>query len=74
VHLRLSKSTPDRVSKIPNLPNQRWLRGVQTAFGRDRQASRLGDVDDVPKVPQFHDSSTMSLLLGHAFKACHPAY
>jgi hypothetical protein len=61
---------PNLILQIADLPAQRRLRSMQAPFGRQRQAARLGDRDEVSKMTQLHSSS----LLTHAFKACVPAY
>jgi hypothetical protein len=43
---------------------------MQAPLGRQRQAARLGDRDEISKMSQFHSSS----LLTHASEACTPAY
>jgi hypothetical protein len=41
----------DLVFEIADLAAERRLRGMQPFLRRDRQASRLGDRDEIAKVP-----------------------
>ena len=41
----------DSVGKISNLPTQRWLRRVQHSLRCHRQVSRVGNRDEVAKMP-----------------------
>ncbi len=44
----------DLVLQIADLAAQRRLRRVQNLLGRDRQAARLGDRDEIAEMPQLH--------------------
>jgi hypothetical protein len=44
----------DLVFEIADLPAERRLRRVQPLRGRNRQASGLGDRDEIAKVAQLH--------------------
>jgi len=41
----------DSVGKISNLPTQRWLRRVQHSLRCHLQVSRVGNGDEVAKMP-----------------------
>ena len=49
----------DLVFQIANLSAKRWLRRVQTLFGRNREAARLRDRNEIPQMSKFH------MLLAH---------
>jgi hypothetical protein len=49
--LPVHQRNADLVFEIADLPAQRWLRRVQLFRSRDRQASGLGDRDEITKVP-----------------------
>ena len=55
----------DLVFQITDLATERRLRRMQPFFSRDREASSLGDRDEIAEVPQLHSSS-------HIFKALRP--
>src|SRR5262249_4431620 len=57
----------DLLLKCADLPTKRRLRCVQPPLGSQRQASLLGDRDEIAKVPQLHDAL-------HASEACRPTY
>jgi hypothetical protein len=42
------------VFQIANLPAKRWLRRVQALLGRDREAARLRDGNEIPQMSKFH--------------------
>src|SRR5258705_2894518 len=67
VHAAAHKLNADLVFEIADLAAQRRLRRVQPFLGRDCQASRLRDRDEIAKVPQLHSPS-------HISQACPPAY
>ena len=49
--LRVKQLRADLVFEVPDLAAQRRLRRVQPFLGRDREASRLRDRDEIAKVP-----------------------
>jgi hypothetical protein len=51
VHAAAQELNADFIFEIADLAAERRLRRVQPFFGRDRQASRLGDGDEIAKVP-----------------------
>ena len=54
----------DLVLESADLPTKGRLRGVQPFIGSQRQASLLGDGDEIAKVPQLHGGAPY--LLGMA--------
>lgn len=42
------------VFEIPDLPAERWLCGMQSLFGGNRQAAFLRNCDEVAKMSEFH--------------------
>src|ERR1700736_2663767 len=67
VHAAAHQLNADLIFEIADLTTEGRLRRVQLFLSRDRQASGLGNSDEVAKVPQ---------LIGafHIFKAWCPAY
>jgi hypothetical protein len=43
----------DFVFQIADLSAKRWLRRVQTLFGRNREAARLRDRNEIPQMSKF---------------------
>jgi hypothetical protein len=73
VHAAAHKLNTDLIFEISDLTTEGRLRRVQLFLGRDRQASGLGNRDEVAKVPQLHrgvpylqgmELSLQSLFLG----------
>src|SRR5258708_14800930 len=54
VHASIHQRNADLVFEIADLAAERRLRRVQLFLGRDRQASRLRDRDEIAKVPELH--------------------
>src|SRR5712692_3365906 len=60
VHAAAQQLNTDLIFEIADLTTEGRLRRVQLFLGRDRQASGLGNRDEVAKVPQLHRGSSIS--------------
>src|SRR5581483_6890897 len=59
--------------QVPDLPAQRWLRGVEPSLSRLRHAAHFGDGDEIPKMSQLHCARMPVrhvLSLQSLFRAC----
>ena len=50
VHASIHQRNADLVFEVADLATERRLRRVELFLGRDRQAARLGDCDEIAKV------------------------
>jgi hypothetical protein len=53
-HTADEKRGADFMLEIPHLAAEGWLRRMQAAFRRELHAPRLGDGDEITKMPELH--------------------
>src|SRR5271155_3030267 len=66
----------DFVLEVTDLPAKRWLRRVELLLGGELHASRLGDRDEIAKVPELHlplSPSGISINIQSLFHRRHSA-
>ena len=63
VHAARQQLDADLMFEVADLPAQRGLRGVQPSLSGLGEASRLGDGDEIAKMPELHQ-------LFHASEVC----
>jgi hypothetical protein len=66
-HAARQKLRADLIFEVANLTAQGRLGRMQPTFGSNREAPRLGNGDEIAKMPQLH-------RLHHACEVCDPTY